>query len=76
MKTDATPLIWATILNNAEVAQALLDAKADPASRTEKKMFGPGQACREVRPGRGAVGPRRVLKLRVVYVKSYVIRQL
>ena len=31
-------------MNNAEVAQALLDAKADPAARTEKKMFGPGTA--------------------------------
>ena len=34
----------AAALNNAEVAQALLDAKADAAARTEKKMFGPGTA--------------------------------
>ena len=44
MKTDATPLIWAAVLNNAEVAQALLEAKADPAARTEKKLIGPGNA--------------------------------
>ena len=44
MKTDATPLIWAAVLNNAEAARALLDAKADLAARTEKKMFGPGNA--------------------------------
>ena len=44
MKTDATPLMWAAVLNNAEVAQALLDAKADAAARTEKKVFGPGTA--------------------------------
>ncbi len=44
MKTDVTPLMWAAVLNNAEVAQALLDAKVDAAARTEKRMFGPGAA--------------------------------
>ena len=44
MKTDVTPLMWAAVLNNAEVAQALLDAKADASARTEKKAFGPGTA--------------------------------
>ena len=29
MKTDVTPLMWAAVLNNAEVAQALLDAKSE-----------------------------------------------
>ena len=44
MKTDATPLMWAAVCNNAEVAQARLEAKVDAAARTEKKMFGPGTA--------------------------------
>ena len=44
MKTDVTPLMWAAVLNNPEVAQALLDAKADANARTEKKVFGPGTA--------------------------------
>ena len=32
------------MLNNAEAAQALLDAQADATARTEKKAFGPGTA--------------------------------
>ncbi len=55
LKTDVTPLMWAAVLNNAEVAQALLDAKADASARTEKKAFGPGNApcpyCRSVPAG-------------------------
>ena len=37
-------MMWAAVLNNAEVAQALLEAKADAAARTEKKAFGSGTA--------------------------------
>ena len=44
MKTDVTPLMWAAVLNSPEAAQARLDAKADAAARTEKKVFGPGTA--------------------------------
>ena len=50
------------MLNNAEVAQALLDAKADAAARTEKKAFGPGTALEiAVKHDRAAV--RAVLDL-------------
>ena len=39
-KSDLTPLMQAVVVNATEVAQALLDAKADANARTEKMFSG------------------------------------